>query len=97
MTRKEELLELVNNDIRFVKLIDEMVYHEEELGRLKKLPMLKINPKNHEQQKITPAAHLYNKILAQYQNEIRILMKATGTSEDDSESPFRAWLKEHLN
>ena len=95
--RKKELLDLVNNDAKFVKLIDDLVYLETELERLRKLPKLKINPNNLDQQKKTQAAILYKDYFQQYLNGLRTLIKATGTDEDDDDSPFRAWLKDHLN
>lgn len=97
MERKKELLQLLNNDITLMPLIDEMVYLEEQLDTLRKLPKIKIHPKDPAKQKTTPAAKLYKEYLQQYTNIIRILIRATGTDEADEESPLRKWFNERFN
>lgn len=97
MDRKEELLELLNNDITYIPLVTEMVYLEDQLDELRELPKIKVHPEDKTKQKVTPAAKLYKEYLQQYTNIVRILMKATGTDENDEESPLRKWLSEHTN
>lgn len=97
MTRKEELLKLLNNDITYTPLITEMVYLEEQLDELRELPKIKIHPTDKTKQKTTPAAKLYKEYLQQYTNIVRILMKATGVDESEEESPLRKWMNEHIN
>jgi hypothetical protein len=96
MTRKEELLKLLNNDITYAPLITEMVYLEEQLDELRELPKIKIHPTDKTKQKTTPAAKLYKEYLQQYTNIVRILMKATGVDESEEESPLRKWMNEHI-
>lgn len=96
MDRKEELLELLNNDITYVPLITEMVYLEGQLDELRELPKIKVHPEDKTKQKVTPAAKLYKEYLQQYTNIVRILMKATGTDETEEESPLRRWMNEHI-
>lgn len=95
--RKEELLKVIENDTTLTPLIDEVVYLEEQLDYLRKLPKIKVHPKNPEMQKTTPAAKLYKEMLQQYTNIIRILMRATGTDIEDDESPLRKWVKNHAD
>ena len=97
MTRKEELLKLLNNDITYAPLITEMVYLEEQLDELRELPKIKVHPTDKTKQKTTPAAKLYKEYLQQYTNIVRILMKATGVDESEEESPLRKWMNEHIN
>lgn len=97
MTRKEELLKLLNNDVTYVPLIDEMVYLEEQLDELRELPKIKVHPEDKTKQKTTPAAKLYKEFLQQYTNIVRILMKATGADEAEEDSPLRKWINEHVN
>lgn len=97
MTRKEELLKLLNNDITYTPLITEMVYLEEQLDELRELPKIKIHPTDKTKQKTTPAAKLYKEYLQQYTNIVRILMKATGVDETEEDSPLRRWVNEHIN
>lgn len=96
MERKEELLKVIEHDPTLSPLIDEVVFLEERLETLKKLPFLRVNPKNPEQQKSTPAQKQYKELLQQYVNIIRTLIRATGTDEADEESPLRRWVKEHI-
>lgn len=97
MTRKEELLKLLNNDITYAPLITEMVYLEEQLDELRDLPKIKVHPDDSSKQKATPAAKLYKEYLQQYTNIVRILMKATGVDETEEDSPLRRWVNEHIN
>lgn len=97
MSRKEELLQLLNNDITYIPLITEMVYLEEQLDELRELPKIKVHPTDKTKQKTTPAARLYKEYLQQYSNIIRILMRATGTDEADEESPLRKWVNERID
>lgn len=96
MSRKEELLQVIDNDITLMPLIDEVVFLENRLEELKKLPFIKVNPKNPTQQKSTPAQKQYKELLQQYVNIIRVLIRATGTDESDEESPLRKWVKQHI-
>lgn len=97
MTRKNELLKLLNNDITYIPLVNEMVYLEDQLDELRELPKIKIHPSDPTKQKTTPAAKLYKEYLQQYTNIVRILMKATGADETEEESPLRRWMNEHIN
>lgn len=94
--RKTELMALVN-DSTYEPLIDEMLYLEEELDRLRRLPKIKIHPGDISIQKLTPAAKLYKDYLQQYVNVVKVLMRITGADEEDEESPLRKWVNEHMD
>ena len=96
MGRREELEKLLKpeNLTKASVLVDEILFLEERLAELKKLPFLKVNPNNPDQQKATPAAKQYKELLQQYNNSLKVLFKIvqeTGTDEEDS--PLRAWVK----
>lgn len=100
MGRKEELLQIVckdgmNNDVKAKQLVDEIVFIEEQLVELRKLPFININPKNPMQQKTTPAAKQYKELLQQYNNSLRLLFRLSGDmgAESEEESPLRKWVK----
>jgi hypothetical protein len=99
MGRKEDLEKLVykensGNDIKASKLIDELVYLEEQMVELKKLPFIKVHPKNPQLQKATPAAKLYKEMLQQYNNSMRLLLRIAGDlGESEEISPLRKWVK----
>ena len=80
--------------IKAEQLIDEVVFIEEQLVELKKLPFININPKNPMQQKVTPAAKQYKELLQQYNNSLRLLFRLSGDmGESEEESPLRQWIK----
>lgn len=95
MDKKEELLKLVGNDLKTEQLVEEIVFLEDQMNSLKKLPFLNVNPKNPMQQKATPAAKQYKEFLQQYNNCLRLLFRITGDigGEVEEESPLRKWLK----
>ena len=97
MTRKQELLQAVDNYLSLIPLIEDMVYLEEELENLRKLPKIRVNPRDKSQQKVTPAGRLYKDYLQQYTNIVKVLLKATGNEVTDEESPLRKWFNEHTN
>lgn len=100
MTRKEELLKIINkagsqNDIKAAQLIDEIVFIEEQLKELKKLPFIAVSSKNPMIQKATPASKQYKELLQQYNNSMRLLLRMSGDfGEGEEESPLRKWIKE---
>lgn len=98
MNRKEQLLEIVGDDIKGLQLVDEIVFIEEQLINLKKLPFIKIHPKDLTKQKTTPAAKQYKELLQQYNNSLRLLVRITGAdAETEEESPLRRWMNERFN
>ena len=92
MDRKEELLKIVDSLI-FEPLIDKILYLEGQLEQLEKLPMIKVNPNNPEQQKTTPSAKLYKEFLQQYTNCIKIISPLASDENEKDVSPLREWLK----
>ena len=99
MDRREELFKIVckeqaDNRIRAEKLIDEVLFIEGQLVELKKMPFIKVHPKNPAMQKSTPAAKLYKELLQQYNNSLKLLFRISGDLADsEAESPLRAWIK----
>lgn len=96
MTRKEELLKLFDQiedtkDI-ILPMIDDVVFLEQQLDQLRKLPFMKVNPQNPAQQKPTPAAKQYKELLQQYNNCIKILTGILRKDAPEEDSPLRAFL-----
>lgn len=92
--RKIALLEFIGEDITLKPLVDEMIYLEDELDKLRKLPKLKVHPKDKTKQRPTPAARLYRESLGEYTNIIRLIQRAKGIGNDEADtSPLREWLK----
>lgn len=97
MSRKEELLKVIENDTTLIPLVDEMIYLEEQLDYYRTLPKIKVHPDDPSKQKTTPAAKLYKEYLQQYTNIVKILLRATGADDTEEESPLRRWMNERLN
>lgn len=99
MTRKEELEKIVykegsDNDIRASKLIEEIIFLEEQMAYYRSLPQIKVDKNQPDRQKATPAAKLYKECLQQYNNSLRLLFRITGDiGEAEEESPLRKWAK----
>lgn len=100
MSRKDELLNYIGDkaDRNFVeKLVDEVVFLEEQLVELKKLPFIRVHPKDPSQQKATPASRMYVSLMAQYNANIRTLAHLSGATETEEESPLRTWAKNNAS
>lgn len=99
MNRKKELANLFKgldeqNIIR--PMIDDVVFLEDQLKELKKLPFIRVNPDNPAEQKPTAAAKQYKEFLQQYNNCIKILISVLNKNEVVEDSPLRQFLKEKL-
>lgn len=95
--RKEELIHLFDDfDIGkktiALNLIGEMVYLEDEIEKVKKLPFLRIHPERPDLQKSTPASRLYHTYVTEYLNIVRILVTMSKKGDDELESPLRSFL-----
>ena len=91
MTRKEILDEIFKdideNERKLIDpLINEVVFLENQMQELKKIPFISVHPKNPTLQKKTEAAKLYKECTQSYMNAIRILCsllhKVDGGEED---------------
>ena len=99
MNRKKELTNVFKgldeqNIIR--PMIDDVVFLEDQLKELKKLPFIRVNPDNPAEQKPTAAAKQYKEFLQQYNNCIKILISVLNKNEVVEDSPLRQFLKEKL-
>lgn len=99
MSRREELNEVfkgVSDEMKQLvdPLIDEVVYLEQRMSELKKLPAVVYNPKNPAQQKTTPAAKQYKECSQSYMNAIRILAGILKRSEPTAADDLMKRLEE---
>lgn len=102
MTRRDELISIVPEDsLELVtSVIDDVVFLEERLTELKKLPFIQVNPKNPMQQRSTPASKQYKEFLQQYINAVKmiegVIYRDKRLEGDEAEeSPLRKWFNEH--
>lgn len=98
MDRREELLQ-VFKDIDegkrslVINLIDDVVYMEERLEELRKLPFVVVHPTDPTKQRPTAGAKLYKETLQQYNNAIKLLCSVLNKNEGEEDSPLRAYMK----
>lgn len=100
MSRRDELLNYLKGkteEIMVTQLVDEIVFQEQQLDQLKKLPFIKVKPDNPEMQKATPASRMYVSLMAQYNANIRTIARLSGDVDIEEESPLRAWAKKNVN
>lgn len=98
MDRKEELKDILKDvddkQKRLVnRLVDEVVYIEDTLSDLKKLPFMRVHPKDSTRQEITPAGKQYRDLTATYMNAIRILCSLISKTDTDDYDPVAEFLK----
>lgn len=97
--RKSELNKFLSDSglssVQFGGLIDEMVFLEENLERLRGMPFLRIHPNDPTRQKATPASKQYRELLSQYTAIVKTLARV---SNDDGEedSPLRQWFEKNV-
>lgn len=97
MTRRAELTNLIKDNKALLPMVDDLIFLEAQLEDLRQLPMIKVHPDDPSKQKTTPAAKQYKELLQQYTNIIKVFLRATGTDEEDDESPLRKWMNEHTD
>lgn len=76
------------------RLIDEVIFMENQLDEVKKLPFLKVHPKNPMIQHQTEAFRAYKTLIQQYNNSIKTLAVVFNRAAGNEEHPFMAWLRE---
>lgn len=99
ITRREELNEIFkdidDNERKLIsKLLDEIVFLEEQMINLKKVPFISINPKNSNLQKVTSAAKIYKECSQSYMNAIRILLNTLRKVESSAQDELLRRLEE---
>lgn len=95
--RRKELLKLFEgaDDVKTVviPLIEDIIFLENKLERLRRLPFIRINPEDLAKQKATPAAKQYKEMLQQYNNCIKTLTGILKKSQGEEESPLREFMR----
>lgn len=93
--RREELLEVIDNDPALIRMVEDAVFLEQQLDYLRTLPQIKVHPKDPTKQKSTAAARQYREKLQLYTTVIRNLERLSGAVEAEEDSPLRRWFSEH--
>ena len=103
MSRHDELVAIIPEEsLELVKsVIEDVVFLEDRLTELKKLPFIEVNPKNPMKQRSTPASKLYKEFLQQYINCIKMIeyviyKEKRLESDEETESPLREWFRKNV-
>ena len=74
--------------------VEKVLYIEERMAELEKLPMIQVHPSDPMRQRTTPAAKQYKEFLQQHTNCIKLLASVLHKEAPEEESPLRQWLEE---
>lgn len=101
MNRKTQIIDYIKkirpDDVKILTpLVDEVVYLEEQLEKLREIPLIEYHPEDKTRHRTTPGAKLYKELLQQYNNAIKTIVVKTGTDGEDEESPLRAYMKKRI-
>lgn len=99
MTRLEKLKQIfegIDEDKRAViePLLDDVIFLEERLAELRKLPTIRVHPNNPARQEVTPAGKQYKEYMQSYLNAIKVLQITLYRAGETGESPLMKALKE---
>ena len=100
MTRLEELqtiFEKVDEDKALViaPLLPQVVFIEERLRELQKVPHIRIHPKNPARQEITAAGKQYKEFMQSYLNAVKVLQMTLGRYAVEEKDAFDEWLEQN--
>lgn len=98
MTRLEELqtiFEKVDEDKASViaPLLPQVVFIEERLRELQKVPHIRIHPKNPARQEITAAGKQYKELMQSYLNAVKVLQSTLSRYSVEEQDAFDEWLE----
>lgn len=102
MTRLEELqaiFENVDEDKAAVvnPLLPQVVFMEQRLDELKRLPHIRIHPKNLARQEITAAGKQYKELMQSYLNAVKVLQMTLSRYSVEEKDAFDEWLEGQNN
>lgn len=90
MTRREQLEKATGNLEIYRPLIDEVLFLEAELKKLKQLPFIQVCPGDPSKQKATPASKQYKELLQQYTCALKALERRPKGEKESGDSDLFA-------
>lgn len=93
----KSIFENVDEDKRTViePLLDEVVFLENKLVELRRLPLLRVHPNNPEKQETTPAGKMYKEYMQSYLNAVKVLQSTLSRYTQEEQDAFDKWLEEN--
>lgn len=98
MSRKKELMNFFDEEkaVFAEKLVDELIFIENQLEEIKKYPMIKVHPKYPDISKPTQSSKLYKDLVQQSSNVVKTLYSLLRKNEVEEKSALEVYL-ESLN
>ena len=101
MSRRSELDTVLNGITSEVKavispLIDNVLFIEENLEKLKELPFIAVNPINKQQQRYTVAYKQYRELFQQYTVAVKIILGVVEDKTEGKDSPLQQYFKRRM-
>ena len=93
--RKQELNKFLSDSGLSSVQIEEMVFLEENLEKLRGMPFLRVHPNDSTRQKATPASKQYRELLSQYTAIVKTLARVSNDDEEE-DSPLRQWFAKNI-
>ena len=99
ISRKQQLINILGDDSRNLKMIDYVVGLEERIDALDHgdkdgtAPFYEVNPKNPQQQRVNPTFKAYKELLQQYTNCYKALFKGADAEDSKEDTPLREWAR----
>lgn len=75
-------------------LLEDIVFMENRLCELRKLPHLRVHPKNPARQEVTPAGKQYKEIMQSYLNAVKVIMTALNRNDTSAADELLSKLEE---
>lgn len=99
MKRIDELNEIIKKLTTEQKtviqpLVDDIVFMESRLCELRKLPQIRVHPKDAARQQVTPAGKQYKETMQAYLNAIKVVLTAFNRADTDAADELLEKLKE---
>lgn len=99
--RKEELLKICSGlDPETLKLvnplIEQLIFLENQLNYLRKLPFIITKPGDDTKQKVTPAYKQYKDLSQTYLNALKLINQTLGIENDTIDSPLRIYMRKRI-
>lgn len=92
----KNIFENVDADKREVitPLLDDVIFLEERLAELRKLPTIRYDKRNPAKQEVTPAGKQYKEYMQSYLNALKVLQMTLYRAGETGESPLLKALRE---
>ena len=76
-------------------LLPQVVFMEQRLDELRKVPHIRIHPKNPARQEITAAGKQYKELMQSYLNAVKVLQMTLGRYAVEEKDAFDEWLEQN--